>query len=140
MGSGSKNLQKITKKPKKFEKKIEKKLHFFWNFWKFSKSKNRKILKSVFAQRNYFPVPLRPNYIDLHNFLTQNRKKKFLIFLDLEFFSKNFKNFVSNFCGARPHKMLTLMNRSSMNFSVLSPELLWETSWTVKELNCEMLS
>ena len=98
-----------------------------------------KFFKIFFGQKNYLAVLLRPNYIDLHSFLTQNRKK-FRFFLDLEFFSKNFKNFVGNFCGARPHKMLTLLNRSSMNFSVLSPELLWETTWTEKELNCKMLS
>ena len=108
-------------------------------FWKFSKSKNRKFLKFVFGQKNCFPVPLRPNYIDLHNFKPKT-EKKILNFLDIEFFSKSLKNFVSNFCGARPHKMLTLMNKSPMYFLVLSLEVLWETGWIKKQLNCKRSS
>ena len=60
-----KKLKNLKKNRKKFDK-------FFKNFWKFSKSENQKILKLIFGQKNYFPVPLRPNYIDLHSFLNQN--------------------------------------------------------------------
>ena len=67
-------------------------------------------------------------------------EKKFWFFLDLEFFSKNLKTFVSNFCGARPHKKLTLMNRNSIYFLGLIPEVLWETEWFEKQLNFTMLS
>ena len=71
--------------------------------------------------------------------MTQNRKKN-LIFFGLRIFSENLKTFVSNFCGARPHKKLTLMNRNSIYFLGLSPEVLWETEWFEKELNFTMLS
>ena len=47
---------------------------------------------------------------------------------------------MSNFCGARPHKMLTLINQNSMFFSFLSPELLWKTGWSEKEINFKVLS
>ena len=47
---------------------------------------------------------------------------------------------MSKFCGARPHKMLTLMNWNSTYFFGLSPEVLWKTEWTEKKLNCTMLS
>ena len=47
---------------------------------------------------------------------------------------------MSNFCGARPHKMLTLINQNSMFFSLLSPELLWKTGWSEKEINFKVLS
>ena len=112
---------------------------FLKNFWKFSKSKNRNFLKIFFGQKNYFAVLLRPNYIDLHSFLTQNGKKKFEFF-GLRIFSKNQKKIVSKFCGARPHKLLTLMNWNSIYFFGLSPEVLWKTEWTEKKLNCTMLS
>ena len=80
MGSRSKILQKITKNLKFLKKKMKKFNIFLKNFGKFSKSKNRNFSKIFFGQKNYFAVLVRPNYIDLHSFLTQNRKKKFLIF------------------------------------------------------------
>ena len=55
-----------------FCKKLFKKFKFFTKIlkkiWKFSKSKNRKILKLVFGQKKYFYVLLRPNYIVFKNF------------------------------------------------------------------------
>ena len=42
---------------------------------------------------------------------------------------------MSKFCGARPHKMLTLMNWNSIYFFGLSPEVLWKTEWTEKKID-----
>ena len=64
MGKSLKNLKKKSKKIRQF----------FKNFWIFSKSENRKILKLVFGQKNCFPTLLRPKYIDLHSFSTQKWK------------------------------------------------------------------
>ena len=47
---------------------------------------------------------------------------------------------MSKFCGARPHKMLTLMNWNSIYFFGLSPEVLWKNERTEKKLNGTMLS
>ena len=55
-------------------------------------------------------------------------------------FSKIWKNFVSNFCGACSHKMLTLMDQSPMDFLVLSLGVLWKTGWTEIELKCKSSS
>ena len=104
MGSRSKILQKITKNSKFLKQKLKKINIFLKNFWKFSKSKNQNFLKFIFGQKNYFGVLLRPNYIDLHSSLTQNWKKKFSIFLDLEFFPKIKKSLWANFVGLVPTK------------------------------------
>ena len=68
-----KKLKNLKKKSKKFGK-------FLKNFWKFSKSENQKIWKLIFGQKNCFTVLLRPKYIHLHSFSTQNWKSKFLTF------------------------------------------------------------
>ena len=105
----------------------------------FSKSENRKIWKFYFDQKNYFPVPLRPNYIDLHSFLTQNRKNNFQLFGHGVFFQK-FRKFCEQFLwGSSPQNAHT-DEQNSMKFVVFSPEVLWKTEWTEKKLNCTMLS
>ena len=69
-----KNLKNLKKKNrKKFDK-------FLKNFWKFSKSKKKKIFKLIFGQKNSFTVLLRPKYIDLYSFSTQNWNSKFSTF------------------------------------------------------------
>ena len=79
-------------------------LKFFWNF---SKSKNRKILKFYFDEKNYFPVSLRPNYIDLHSLLTQIWKNNLQFFWTLNFFQK-FRKFCEQFLwGSSPQNAHT---------------------------------
>ena len=104
-------------------------------------SKNLKILKFYFDQKNYFPVSLRPNYIDLHSFLTQNRKNNFRIitFLDIEFFPKIKKKCEQILWGSSPQNAHT----DELKFDILlclSPEVLWKNERTEKKLNCTMLS
>ena len=62
------------------------------NFWKFSKSKNRKILKSLFRSKNRFPLPLAYNKVDLNRFSGKN--------LNLKFFDFRTSNFFKNFLRA----------------------------------------
>ena len=113
---------------------------FLKNFWKFSKSKNRNFLKIFFGQKNYFAVLLRPNYIDLHSFLTQNGKKKISNFLDLEFFPKIKKKLWANFVGLFPTKCShwwTEIRYTSLA-SVLKSS--GKPNELKKKLNCTMLS
>ena len=96
------------------------------NFWKFSKSKNRNFLKVFFGQKNYFDVLLRPNYIDLHSFLTQNRKKKIFDFFRLRiFFQKLNKICEQILWGSSPQNAHT----DELKFDIL----LWPQSWSPLE-------
>ena len=83
-----------------FCKKLFKKFKIFTKIlkkiWKFSKSKNRKILKLVFGQKKYISVLLRPNYIVFKNFSTKNHKKKIFNFWTSIFF-QNFEILCGHF-------------------------------------------
>ena len=105
---------------KKNRKKFDK---FLKNFWNFSKSENQKILKLIFGRKNTFTVLLRPKYIHLHSFSTQNWIIKFSNFRH-RIFIRNFKKNCGHFLwGLTPQKAHTGNTKCTLQ-SLLLPRVM----------------